>query len=95
MICLSYYLSGVIDELTCTPERPLSDMGAISYKSFWKDTIFNALRTHPAFKKATYDISVREVSDFTKIQIEDIIMTLQSMNLVKYWRGSFILKNLS
>lgn len=95
LISLSYYLSGEIDDMVCTPERPLSDLGALSYKSYWKEVIFNALRSHPPFRKATYDISVRELSDFTKIQCEDIIMTLQSMGLVKYWRGSYILKNLS
>jgi len=50
MIAMSYYLSGVIDDLVCTPERPLSDLGAISYKSFWKDTIFDALTHNPSFK---------------------------------------------
>lgn len=68
-------------------------MGALSYKSYWKDTIFEALRSK--FKKAKNDISARDLSDYTKIQIEDIIMTLSSMNLVKYWRGSYIIKNIS
>jgi len=95
LIALSYFLSGVIDDLTCTPERPLSDMGALSYKSYWKDTIFDALRSNPQFKEASYDISVRQISDYTKIQEQDIIMTLQSLNLVKYWRGSYILKPIS
>lgn len=65
LISLSYYLSGGIDDKTCTPERPLSEMGAISYKSYWKDTIFEALRSK--FKKAKYDITARELSDYTKI----------------------------
>ena len=67
LISLSYYLSGIIDELVCTPERPLSDMGAISYQSYWKDTIFEVLRSNPTFRKANYDITVREISDATKI----------------------------
>ena len=95
MISLSYYLSGDIDDLVCTPERPLSDLGAISYKSYWKDMILETLRNNPSFNKATYDISVNDLSDVTKIQPEDIIMTLESMNLVKYWRGSYLLKNVT
>jgi len=95
MISLSYYLSGDIDDLVCTPERPLSDLGAISNKSYWKDMILETLRNNPSFNKATYDISVNDLSDVTKIQPEDIIMTLESMNLVKYWRGSYLLKNVT
>ena len=38
---------------------------------------------------------MREISDYTKIQIDDIVLTLESMNLVKYWRGSYLLKNIS
>ena len=69
-------MSGEIDNKLCTPERPLSDMGALSYKSYWKDAIFTALKTHPPFRKANYDISIREISDFTNIQMDDIMMTL-------------------
>jgi len=36
LIALSYYMSATIDDLVCTPERPLSQLGAISYKSYWK-----------------------------------------------------------
>ena len=36
-----------------------------------------------------------ELSDFTKLMQEDIILTLESLNLVKYWRGSYILKNIT
>ena len=68
-------------------------MGAQSYKSYWKDTIFEALRSK--FKNTKNDVTARDLSDYTKIQIEDIIMTLSSMNLVKYWRGSYIIKNIS
>jgi len=95
LIAFSYYLSGQIDDLCCTPERPLSELGALSYKSYWKHTIFEALKSNEAFKKGNTDITVREISDYTKIQIDDIVLTLESMNLVKYWRGSYLLKNIS
>lgn len=76
LISLSYYLSGKIEDKVCTPERPLSKMGALSYQSYWKDAIFKALSSHQPFLKSDFDVSVRELSEHTNIQIEDIIMTL-------------------
>ena len=29
-----------------TPEKPLSDMGKVSYFSYWKDVLLNALREY-------------------------------------------------
>ncbi len=70
-------------------------MGALSYKSYWKETILSALKSHIPFRKANYDITVREISEYTNIQMDDIIITLQSLNLIKYWRGVYIIKNIS
>jgi GNAT superfamily N-acetyltransferase len=42
LISLSYYLS-TKENRVCTPERPLSDMGKVSYKSYWTDTLLEAL----------------------------------------------------
>ena len=67
MISLSYYLSAQIENRICTPERPLSNMGAISYKSFWKDQILLALKDNSKFKNAKHDITAREISEYTKI----------------------------
>jgi hypothetical protein len=67
LISMSYYLSGKIDNKSCTPERPLSNMGALSYKSYWKETILSALKSHIPFRKANYDITVREISEYTNI----------------------------
>jgi len=92
MIALSYYLSGQIELRICTPERPLSNMGALSYKSYWKDQILNALKSNEKFKNANHDITAREISEYTKIQIEDVILTMSSLNLIKYYRGSYIIK---
>ena len=36
LISLSYELS---KGRKCTPEKPLSDMGKVGYKSYWTDTI--------------------------------------------------------
>ena len=66
LINLSYQLS--MDEgRICTPERPLSDMGKVSYKSFWTDTLLEALL------RTKGNISIKELSEYTYIKTEDII----------------------
>ena len=42
LIALSYELSGRTGRI-CTPEKPLSDMGKVGYKSYWTDTLLEAL----------------------------------------------------
>ena len=49
-----------------TPERPLSDLGLLSYRSYWTHVILKLLREHKS-------LSIQEVSDMTAIQTDDII----------------------
>ena len=42
-------------------------MGALSYKSYWKDQILDAFKNHKTFATANYDITIRDVSRYTKI----------------------------
>jgi len=51
----------------CSPERPLSDMGKVSYKSYWTDTLLESL------VKLKGNISIKELSDYTYIKVEDIV----------------------
>lgn len=37
------------------------------------------------------DLSIRLISSMTAIKTEDIISTLQSLNLIKYWKGQHII----
>lgn len=37
------------------------------------------------------DLSIRTISEQTAIKTEDIISTLQSLNLIKYWKGQHII----
>ena len=61
LIHVSYWLS------KGTPERPLSKMGEVSYKSYWKDVIFKALASHEPFFKTDFEISVSELSTLTSL----------------------------
>ena len=58
-----------------TRERPLSDLGKLSYRSFWRDTIPDVLAETTLNK--TGSLSVNDIRAHTMIKSEDIIATLQ------------------
>ncbi|KAL3318398.1 K(lysine) acetyltransferase [Cichlidogyrus casuarinus] len=78
LISLSYELAKV-ERLIGSPEKPLSDLGRLSYRSYWEYTIFSYLYNHP-------DSSLSDISSATCISTEDVIWTLQGHRAIKYWR---------
>ncbi|CAM9192401.1 unnamed protein product [Discosporangium mesarthrocarpum] len=84
LISLSYELSKR-EQVVGSPEKPLSDLGKLSYRSYWTHVLMNLLRDYKG------DLSVRQMSINTAIKTEDIISTLQSLNLIKYWKGQHII----
>eukprot|EP01080_Neovahlkampfia_damariscottae_P010400 gene10400-2929_t len=84
LISFSYELSKK-EEKVGTPERPLSDLGALGYRSYWKGVLLEILRQHKG------NLSIRDLSKMTAIKPDDIISTLQSLNLIKYWKGQHII----
>uniref|UniRef100_A0A7S4EU68 histone acetyltransferase n=1 Tax=Chrysotila carterae TaxID=13221 RepID=A0A7S4EU68_CHRCT len=69
------------------PMRPLckSDLGHLSFRSYWTQVLLQHLRAHRG------NLSVKEISAITAIKTEDIISTLQSLNLIKYWKGQHVI----
>lgn len=74
--------------MTATRTRPLSDLGQLSYKSFWTEVLVQLLWEEKC-EKRTHS-TVEEMSARTYIKEADIVTTLQSLNLVQYWRGQYI-----
>jgi histone acetyltransferase MYST1 len=68
-----------------SPEKPLSDLGLLSFRSYWTQVLLEILRKHRG------NISIKDMSQMTAIKTEDIISTLQSLNLIKYWKGQHII----
>ncbi|KAF8404521.1 hypothetical protein HHK36_009406 [Tetracentron sinense] len=64
-----------------TPERPLSDLGLLSYRGYWTRVLVKILKQHKS------DISIRELSDLTGIMAVDILTTLHSLELIRYRKG--------
>lgn len=83
MISLSYELSK-IEGNKGSPEKPLSDLGQVSYKSFWKNALLEIL-------VGNKDTQLEQLSDMTGFRLEDVIWTLQNLNLVRYYRGEYSL----
>eukprot|EP00118_Oscarella_pearsei_P005052 m.22572 g.22572 ORF g.22572 m.22572 type:complete len:430 (+) comp28359_c0_seq4:94-1383(+) len=84
LIDFSYLLSRVEGKVG-SPEKPLSDLGLLSYRSYWKDVVLNYLANLRCPMVCFKDLSLA-----TGISQYDIISTLQSLGMVKYWKGQHI-----
>ncbi|KAM4535040.1 histone acetyltransferase KAT7-like isoform 7-T7 [Fundulus diaphanus] len=84
LIDFSYLLSKV-EEKVGSPERPLSDLGLISYRSYWKDVLLRYLNNFQG-----KEISIKEISQETAVNPVDIVSTLQSLQMLKYWKGKHL-----
>lgn len=84
LIAFSYELSKREGKVG-TPERPLSDLGMVSYRSYWTRVLLGLLRENKG------GLSIKDLSTMTAIRAEDIVQTLQTLNLVKYYKGQHIL----
>eukprot|EP00727_Mastigamoeba_balamuthi_P002710 m51a1_g12436 putative ham group protein (494) ;mRNA; f:832130-834197 len=84
LISFSYELSKK-EEKVGTPEKPLSDLGLLGYRSYWSSVLLDIVQ------RTRGNISIREMSQMTAIKSEDIIGTLQSLGLLKYWKGQHII----
>merc|ERR1712027_144878 len=80
LIEFSYELSK-FEGKTGSPEKPLSDLGLLSYRSYWTHAILQVLL---GVKRKDEDgeapqITINEICEQTSIKKDDVISTLQSM----------------
>lgn len=52
----------------------------VSYRSYWTRVVLQALELQRG------NLSVKEISELTAIRPDDIVKTLESLNLIKYWK---------
>jgi len=71
---------------TGSPEKPLSDLGKVSYRSYWTHILLNLLHDHDT----STNVSINDMSERTGIRMEDIISTLQSLDMIKVWKGQHV-----
>ena len=86
LIGFSYLLSRIEGKIG-SPERPLSDLGLISYRNYWISTLLNKL----AENIDNLEVSIKDLSNETGILTNDIISTFQYIGLIKYWKGKHVI----
>ncbi|CEP10441.1 hypothetical protein [Parasitella parasitica] len=80
LIELSYEISKH-EGKTGSPEKPLSPLGSLGYKSYWG---FALMTTLLHFRG---DVTIEEIVNKTSIHEEDVIDTLSRLNLLTYRRS--------
>lgn len=85
LIAFSYELSRQEGKVG-SPEKPLSDLGKLSYRSYWSWVLLKELRDYNRGS-----LTIKNLSLKTSISQTDIISTLQSMNMIKYWKGQHVI----
>ncbi|CAG7819322.1 unnamed protein product [Allacma fusca] len=84
LIEFSYLLTRVEGKVG-SPEKPLSDLGLISYRSYWKDAVLRRLCAC-----ASREMNVKDLSMELGVTSADLISTLQFLGMLKYWKGKHL-----
>jgi histone acetyltransferase MYST1 len=79
------------ENTTGSPEKPLSDLGKISYRSYWTYIILKLLEQY-SNEGFTKNITLQDMSTMTGIKVDDILSTLLSLNMIKHWKGQYAIK---
>lgn len=60
-----------------SPEKPLSDLGLLGYRAYWAEIVVEALVSHN-------EMSVESLATENAMTIEDVIHTLQNLNMLRF-----------
>ena len=88
LIQFSYELSK-IEKRVGSPEKPLSDLGLVSYRAFWGYELCKLLKAevNSLAEDESLQISIIGIAQRTSFKTEDIKDTLQHLNLLQYGYG--------
>jgi len=87
LIDFSYALSRKEGKLG-SPEKPLSDLGLVSYRSYWKEKLLEYFLTY-----SDSEITIKNISQTLGFNPYDIVSTLQAYGMIKYYKSHhYVLK---
>ncbi|XP_022650756.1 histone acetyltransferase KAT6A-like, partial [Varroa destructor] len=87
LIDFSYLLSRT-EGLAGTPEKPLSDLGRVSYQAYWKSTLLEYLHQE-IFIQKNRSITIAKISQDTGLNVHDIAATLVLLGMIREDRTSW------
>ncbi|ODV89327.1 hypothetical protein CANCADRAFT_138326 [Tortispora caseinolytica NRRL Y-17796] len=85
LINFSYELSKVEKKLG-SPEKPLSDLGLLSYRAYWADSIISLL-----VQQQNKEATIEDISNALAMTTTDVLHTLQALGLLRYYKGQHII----
>ncbi|KAK3682481.1 hypothetical protein B0T22DRAFT_494184 [Podospora appendiculata] len=79
LIDFSYLLTRV-EQKTGSPEKPLSDMGLVSYRNYWRLVMCRYLQEHFSDNETEKKgLSIKNISDDTGLTPDDVISALEGL----------------
>ncbi len=85
LIAFSYELSKRENKLG-SPEKPLSDLGLLGYRAYWQETLVELL-----LAGERGEVTVEELASLTSMTTNDVLHTLQNLNMLRYSVRTFYL----
>ena len=67
----------------------MSDLGKLSYRSYWQYVLLKYIDDNPNTAKG--QLTLDQLCNKTAIKPEDAISTLQHMSMVRQWKGQLVL----
>jgi histone acetyltransferase HTATIP len=83
LIQFSYELSRIENKLG-SPEKPLSDLGLLSYRQYWSENILDLLMT---FNEREEKCTIEIISSTLAMTTQDVEHTLQALKMQVYHKG--------
>ncbi|TGZ84690.1 hypothetical protein EX30DRAFT_337182 [Ascodesmis nigricans] len=93
LIAFSYELSKKEGKLG-SPEKPLSDLGLLSYRAFWQDTVVEWLlneQEKAGSRGGGVETTIEEIASATAMTTADVIHTLNILNMIRYYKGQHVI----
>ncbi|KAL1986334.1 hypothetical protein VTN96DRAFT_6566 [Rasamsonia emersonii] len=85
LISFSYELSKREGKLG-SPEKPLSDLGLLSYRQYWREVLVDLL-----MEPGRESVSEYELATLTSMTEKDVHETLLVLNMLRYHKGNWVI----